>query len=116
MSASCCSMTRYFRSRRPIADLAPLVRADLPTARKVLLTTGLKDEIPKIEGVERLYGRSVHHCPYCDGFEYRDKPLAIYGKGDKRAEFALMSKSCCRHQPQFLERRWIGLRHLAFQR
>jgi thioredoxin reductase len=62
------------------------------TARKVLLTTGLKDEIPKIEGVERLYGRSVHHCPYCDGFEYRDKPLAIYGKGDKGAGFALMMK------------------------
>jgi thioredoxin reductase len=33
------------------------------TARKVLLTTGLKDETPKIEGIERLYGRSVHHCP-----------------------------------------------------
>lgn len=25
-----------------------------------------------------LYGRSVHHCPYCDGFEHRDQPLAVY--------------------------------------
>ncbi len=36
------------------------------TARKVLLTTGLTDEVPQIEGIEQLYGRSVHHCPYCE--------------------------------------------------
>jgi thioredoxin reductase len=47
------------------------------------VTTGLKDEIPKIEGIESLYGRSVHHCPSAMVFEYRDKPLAIYGKGDQ---------------------------------
>src|SRR4029079_19601806 len=53
------------------------------TARKVLLTTGLKDEVPKVDGIEGLYGRSVHQCPYCDGFENRDKPIGVYGKGDK---------------------------------
>jgi thioredoxin reductase len=62
------------------------------TTRKVLLTTGLKDDVPKIEGIERLYGRSVHHCPYCDGFENRDKPIAVYAKGDKGAGLALMMK------------------------
>ena len=62
------------------------------TARKVLLTTGLTDEVPQIEGIERLYGRSVHHCPYCDGFEHRDQPLAVYGAGDKGAGLALMMK------------------------
>jgi thioredoxin reductase len=61
-------------------------------ARKVLLTTGLIDELPRVEGIERLYGRSVHHCPYCDGFEHRDQPLAIYGEGDKGAGLALMMK------------------------
>lgn len=30
-----------------------------------------------------LYGRSVFHCPYCDGWEVRDQPLAVYGKGEK---------------------------------
>ena len=62
------------------------------TARKVLLTTGLTDEVPQIEGIEQLYGRSVHHCPYCDGFEHRDQPLAVYGAGDKGADLALMMK------------------------
>jgi thioredoxin reductase len=62
------------------------------TARKILLATGLKDDVPEIEGIERLYGRSVHHCPYCDGFEHRDKPIAVYGAGDKGAGLALMMK------------------------
>lgn len=61
-------------------------------ARKVLLTTGLTDQVPQLEGIERLYGRSVHHCPYCDGFEHRDQPLAVYGAGDKGAGLALMMK------------------------
>jgi thioredoxin reductase len=61
-------------------------------ARKVLLTTGLKDEVPQFDGVEQLYGRTVHHCPYCDGFEHRDKAIAVYGKGNKGAGLALMMK------------------------
>jgi thioredoxin reductase len=61
-------------------------------ARKVLLTTGLQDEVPLIDGIEGLYGHTVHHCPYCDGYESSDKPIAIYGKGDKGAALALMMK------------------------
>jgi thioredoxin reductase len=61
-------------------------------ARKVLLTTGLTDEVPRLEGIEQLFGRSIHHCPYCDGFEHRDQPLAVYGAGDKGAGLALMMK------------------------
>lgn len=39
--------------------------------RKVLLATGVVDKIPAIPGIEELYGKSVHHCPYCDGWEHR---------------------------------------------
>jgi exodeoxyribonuclease-3 len=53
---------------------------------------GLIDEVPSLEGIEPLYGRSVHHCPYCDGFESRDERLAVYGSGDKGAGLALMMK------------------------
>jgi thioredoxin reductase len=62
------------------------------TASKVLLATGLLDEIPELAGLEPLYGVSVHHCLYCDGFEYAGKPVAAYGKGDKGAELAVMMK------------------------
>jgi thioredoxin reductase len=62
------------------------------TASKVLLATGLVDELPELVGLEPLYGVSVHHCLYCDGFEYAGKPVAAYGKGDKGADLAIMMK------------------------
>ena len=62
------------------------------TAARVLLATGLVDEVPKLPGVDDLYGASVHHCLYCDGFEYTGKPVAAYGKGDKGADLAIMMK------------------------
>lgn len=49
------------------------------TARKILLATGVVDHLPEIPGFQDFYGRSVHHCPYCDAWEHRDEPLAVYG-------------------------------------
>jgi thioredoxin reductase len=59
------------------------------SARKLLLATGVVDELPRIEGLKGLYGRSVHHCPYCDGWEWRDQPLAVYGRGEAGSGLAL---------------------------
>ncbi|WP_024576537.1 MULTISPECIES: NAD(P)/FAD-dependent oxidoreductase [unclassified Afipia] len=61
-------------------------------AFKVLLATGLTDELPDLPGVHELYGSSVHHCLYCDGFEYSGKKVAAYGSGDKGADLAIMMK------------------------
>ena len=58
-------------------------------SRKLLLATGVVDELPDLEGLDALYGTSVHHCPYCDGWEWRDQPLAIYGCGDEGLAMAL---------------------------
>jgi thioredoxin reductase len=58
-------------------------------ARKLLLATGVVDELPDIAGLRELYGRSVHHCPYCDGWEWRDQPVGVYGRGDAGAGLAL---------------------------
>jgi len=58
-------------------------------ARKLLLATGVVDNLPGIPGFLELYGRSVFHCPYCDGWELRDQPLAIYGRGDRGLGVAL---------------------------
>jgi thioredoxin reductase len=58
-------------------------------ARKLLLATGVVDELPEIEGLEPLYGTSVHHCPYCDAWEWQDQPLAIYGRGEEGSSLAL---------------------------
>jgi thioredoxin reductase len=58
-------------------------------SRMLLLATGISDTLPDIEAIERFYGRTVHHCPYCDGWEHRDRPLAIYGRGTPGLEFAV---------------------------
>jgi thioredoxin reductase len=50
-------------------------------SRKLLIATGVADNLPDIPGFRELYGISVFHCPYCDGWEVRDRPLAIYGRG-----------------------------------
>jgi thioredoxin reductase len=57
--------------------------------RKLLLATGVVDELPRLEGFLELYGRSVFHCPYCDGWECRDQPIAVYGRGANAAGLAL---------------------------
>jgi thioredoxin reductase len=59
------------------------------SARKLLLATGVMDELPDLEGLAELYGKSVHHCPYCDAWEWRDQPIAIYGRGDPGHAMAL---------------------------
>lgn len=47
------------------------------TAARVLLATGLVDILPEIPGVREHWGRGVHHCPYCDGYEHADRTWGI---------------------------------------
>jgi thioredoxin reductase len=58
-------------------------------SRSLLLATGLRDLIPDCPGFRELYGVSVHHCPDCDGYESRDKRIAVLGSGRKTVGFAL---------------------------
>lgn len=60
-----------------------LATGETVRARKLLLATGVVDNLPRIEGFRELYGWSVFHCPYCDGWEIRDQPIAIYGRGER---------------------------------
>ncbi|TPE45435.1 NAD(P)/FAD-dependent oxidoreductase [Pontibacter mangrovi] len=62
-------------------------------SRKLLLATGLKDTLPELEGMEEMYGKSIHHCPYCDGWESRDKAIAVYGPERKGIGQALAMKN-----------------------
>ena len=57
--------------------------------RKLLIATGVVDQVPDIPGVHEMYGRSVFHCPYCDGWELRDQPVAVYGRRLDAANLAL---------------------------
>lgn len=59
-------------------------------ARRILVATGLRDELPDVPGVRERFGRDVLHCPYCHGYEVRDLPLAVLGGTPGAAEHALL--------------------------
>src|SRR5690606_31894012 len=62
-------------------------------ARIVLLATGVRDDLPAVPGLADCYGITVHHCPYCDGWEERDRTLAVIGSGRPAAGLALALKT-----------------------
>jgi thioredoxin reductase len=58
--------------------------------RRVLLATGMQYRAPEIPGLPELLGRSVFHCPFCHGWEFRDQPLAVLARGERAAHSALL--------------------------
>ncbi|SCL72723.1 thioredoxin reductase (NADPH) [Micromonospora citrea] len=59
-------------------------------ARRLLVTTGLVDELPDVPGLAGRWGRDVLHCPYCHGWEVRDVPLVVLATGPLAAHQALL--------------------------
>ena len=63
------------------------------TGRRLVLAHGMHYGLPDVEGVAELWGTSVFHCPYCHGWEVRDRPLAVYGCGERAVHQALLLTS-----------------------
>ncbi|UOE94788.1 NAD(P)/FAD-dependent oxidoreductase [Alkalihalobacillus sp. LMS39] len=59
-------------------------KGEVFTAKKVILATGFKEVLPEIPRVKEFYGKSLFSCPFCDGWELRDRPLAVIAD-DKKA-------------------------------
>ena len=59
-------------------------------ARRVLLATGMDYERPAVAGIEERWGRSVFHCPFCHGWEVRDRPLGVLDPSPAGAHRALL--------------------------
>jgi thioredoxin reductase len=66
-------------------------------SRFLLVATGVEDELPDVAGLRECYGRSVFHCPYCDGWEQRDRRLGVFGRGRGGVLLALSMKTWSRH-------------------
>jgi thioredoxin reductase len=62
-------------------------------SRTVLIASGVCDELPDIPGLDRCFGTTAHHCPYCDGWEVRDRALVVIGQGRHAAALALALKT-----------------------
>ncbi|MES2790350.1 MAG: FAD-dependent oxidoreductase [Planctomycetota bacterium] len=59
------------------------------TARKLILATGVTDERPDIDGLAALWGTGVLHCPYCHGWEVRNKPWGFIARGEQAVEWGV---------------------------
>lgn len=66
-------------------------------AKKLLIATGLTDNLPEVEGFKELYGTSIFHCPYCDAWEVTDKRIGVYAKNKNGTELALSLKAWSQH-------------------
>ncbi len=74
------------------ADSFALATDDQETfqAKTVLLATGLKETFPAVPGIENYYGKSLFSCPYCDGWERKDKPLVVISEGGQTFDYTKM--------------------------
>jgi thioredoxin reductase len=59
-------------------------------ARRLLVATGLVDELPDVPGVRERWGRDVLHCPYCHGWEVRDQPIGVLASNSWATHQALL--------------------------
>jgi thioredoxin reductase len=59
-------------------------------ARRLLVTTGLVDELPDVPGLRERWGREVVHCPYCHGWEVRDQAIGVIATGPMSVHQALL--------------------------
>ncbi|MFD7243247.1 NAD(P)/FAD-dependent oxidoreductase [Streptomyces massasporeus] len=59
-------------------------------ARRLVVATGLKDELPAVAGVAERFGRDVLHCPFCHGWEVRDQPFGVLATSPASVHQALM--------------------------
>jgi thioredoxin reductase len=60
------------------------------SGRRLLVTTGLTDELPPIDGLREQWGKGVVHCPYCHGWEIRGQRIGVLGTGPLSAHQALL--------------------------
>lgn len=63
----------------------------------VVLATGVHDELPPVDGLARRWGKSVFNCPFCDGWEHRDRPVVVIDAGPGADHLATMVRSWTPH-------------------
>lgn len=76
--------------RRAGQAFAVDVNGSTLTARRVLVATGARDELPAIPGLAQRWGRDVVHCPYCHGWEVRDRRIGVIATGPLAPHQALL--------------------------
>lgn len=60
------------------------------SAPKIILATGIKDIFPSVKGFEECWGKTIIHCPYCHGYEFKGEKTAIMANGDRAFHLATL--------------------------
>jgi len=71
------SVIKNNKNDKPSFELLTSENDERYQSKTIIISTGLKDVLPSIENISDYYGKSLFHCPYCDGYELRDKPLVV---------------------------------------
>jgi thioredoxin reductase len=61
--------------------------------RKLLIATGLRDNLPQVEGMGTFFGKSIFHCPYCDAWEVKNRAIGVYAKNKNGIPLTLSLKT-----------------------
>src|SRR3954463_6242424 len=72
-------------------------------ARRLLVTSGLVDELPDVPGLAERWGRDVLHCPYCHGWEVRDQAIGVLATGALAVHQALLWRQLSKSVTVFTE-------------
>ncbi len=73
-------------------------------ARRLIVATGLKDELPDVPGLAERFGKDVLHCPFCHGWEVRDEPFGVLASSAQSVHQALMVSQWSKNVTFFLHR------------
>ncbi|HEY0477790.1 MAG TPA: NAD(P)/FAD-dependent oxidoreductase [Kofleriaceae bacterium] len=82
--------------RREVQRFAVVGRTSSAVVRRVLLAVGLVDQLPDIPGYRALWGTSVFQCPYCHGWELRDRAFGYLAPSTGAADWALLLRAWTR--------------------
>lgn len=72
-----------------VGDAFEVTAGETLRARRIVLAYGVRDTLPDIPEIEQYYGKSVHHCPDCDGYESRDQRIGVIGWSKSSVALAL---------------------------
>jgi thioredoxin reductase len=91
----CARSAAWDGAGRPGTDSGGAFAVELDTgravrARRLLVSTGITDDLPGIPGLTARWGRDVLHCPYCHGWEFRDQPIGVLATGPTSVHQALL--------------------------
>ena len=111
-------------ARAEASGFAVAVAGEEVRARRLVLATGVEDRLPDLPGMEERWGKSVLHCPYCHGYEVRDRPLGVLATGPLAVHQATLTPDWGpttlftngRFEPDAEQRALLGARGVTIER